>query len=159
MNCEHVWIDFYTGLLWRRGAEPFVDIVCLLSVWVLSFLFSVDWLVYLCSLQHHFYGPLQRKMGGLGFIRQGVWQNLMRAWKAGYQGNMLGEGFVLGGVFVIGAGNQVPHHTQGCASGLSHSWESLIGAVRLKLPTHTGHNHFICYQLLSNQDNMDTNMI
>ncbi|KAK6293811.1 hypothetical protein J4Q44_G00361370 [Coregonus suidteri] len=56
--------------------------------------------------QHHFYGPLQRKMGGLGFIRLGVWQNFMRAWKAGYQGNMLGEGFVLGGVFVIGAGNQ-----------------------------------------------------
>ncbi|CAB1343876.1 unnamed protein product [Coregonus sp. 'balchen'] len=55
---------------------------------------------------HHFYGPLQRKMGGLGFIRLGVWQNFMRAWKAGYQGNMLGEGFVLGGVFVIGAGNQ-----------------------------------------------------
>uniref|UniRef100_A0A4W5PW73 Peroxiredoxin-like 2A n=1 Tax=Hucho hucho TaxID=62062 RepID=A0A4W5PW73_9TELE len=56
--------------------------------------------------KHHFYGPLQRKMGGLGFIRLGVWQNFMRAWKAGYQGNMLGEGFVLGGVFVIGAGNQ-----------------------------------------------------
>ncbi|KAK6328536.1 hypothetical protein J4Q44_G00005140 [Coregonus suidteri] len=58
------------------------------------------------DVKHHFYGPLQRKMGGLGFIRQGVWQNFMRAWKAGYQGNMLGEGFVLGGVFVIGAGNQ-----------------------------------------------------
>uniref|UniRef100_A0A8C8G407 Peroxiredoxin-like 2A n=1 Tax=Oncorhynchus tshawytscha TaxID=74940 RepID=A0A8C8G407_ONCTS len=56
--------------------------------------------------KHHFYGPLQRKMGGLGFIRLGVWQNFMRAWKAGYHGNMLGEGFVLGGVFVIGAGNQ-----------------------------------------------------
>uniref|UniRef100_A0AAQ5ZID1 Peroxiredoxin-like 2A n=1 Tax=Amphiprion ocellaris TaxID=80972 RepID=A0AAQ5ZID1_AMPOC len=54
----------------------------------------------------HFYGPLQRKMGGLGFIRLGVWQNFIRAWRSGYQGNMNGEGFILGGVFVIGAGDQ-----------------------------------------------------
>lgn len=56
--------------------------------------------------QQIFYGPQQRKMGGLGFIRLGVWLNFFRAWKAGYQGNMEGEGFVLGGVFVIGAGKQ-----------------------------------------------------
>ncbi|KAI3363218.1 hypothetical protein L3Q82_011854, partial [Scortum barcoo] len=56
--------------------------------------------------EKRFYGPLQRKMGGLGFIRLGVWQNFMRAWRSGYQGNMNGEGFVLGGVFVIGAGEQ-----------------------------------------------------
>lgn len=54
----------------------------------------------------HFYGPLQRKMGGLGFFRLGVWQNFIRAWRSGYQGNMNGEGFILGGVFVIGAGDQ-----------------------------------------------------
>ncbi|KAB5581825.1 hypothetical protein PHYPO_G00180070 [Pangasianodon hypophthalmus] len=53
-----------------------------------------------------FYGPTLRKMGGLGFIRLGVWQNFMRAWNSGYQGNMNGEGFVLGGVFVIGSGKQ-----------------------------------------------------
>ncbi|KAL7877656.1 hypothetical protein SRHO_G00042990 [Serrasalmus rhombeus] len=53
-----------------------------------------------------FYGPHQRKMGGLGFIRLGVWQNFFRAWKSGYQGNMNGEGFILGGVFVIGSGKQ-----------------------------------------------------
>lgn len=46
-------------------------------------------------------------MGGLGFIRIGVWQNFIRAWKSGYQGNMNGEGFILGGVYVIGAGEQV----------------------------------------------------
>ncbi|KAM3606529.1 uncharacterized protein V6R79_018126 [Siganus canaliculatus] len=56
--------------------------------------------------ERRFYGPFQRKMGGLGFIRLGVWQNFMRAWRSGYQGNMNGEGFILGGVFVIGAGNQ-----------------------------------------------------
>lgn len=46
-------------------------------------------------------------MGALGFIRLGVWQNFMRAWRSGYQGNMNGEGFILGGVFVIGPGEQV----------------------------------------------------
>lgn len=56
--------------------------------------------------QQRFYGPHQRKMGGLGFLRLGVWQNFMRAWRSGYQGNMNGEGFILGGVFVIGAGSQ-----------------------------------------------------
>lgn len=56
--------------------------------------------------QKLFYGPLQRKMGGLGFIRLGVWQNFVRAWRSGYQGNMNGEGFILGGVFVIGSGDQ-----------------------------------------------------
>ncbi|KAA8583781.1 hypothetical protein FQN60_014989 [Etheostoma spectabile] len=61
----------------------------------------------------HFYGLLQRRMGGLGFIRLGVWQNFIRAWRSGYQGNMNGEGFILGGVFVIGAGDQgilLEHH-------------------------------------------------
>lgn len=58
-------------------------------------------------LQQAFYGPRQRKMGGLGFIRLGVWQNFVRAWRSGYQGNMNGEGFILGGVFVIGSGKQV----------------------------------------------------
>lgn len=53
-----------------------------------------------------FYGPLKRKMGALGFIRLGVWQNFLRAWRSGYQGNMNGEGFVLGGVFVLGAADQ-----------------------------------------------------
>uniref|UniRef100_A0A673JDE7 Peroxiredoxin-like 2A n=1 Tax=Sinocyclocheilus rhinocerous TaxID=307959 RepID=A0A673JDE7_9TELE len=53
-----------------------------------------------------FYGPQQRKMGGLGFILLGVWQNFIRAWRSGYQGNVNGEGFILGGVFVIGSGEQ-----------------------------------------------------
>uniref|UniRef100_A0A3Q4HSQ4 Peroxiredoxin-like 2A n=1 Tax=Neolamprologus brichardi TaxID=32507 RepID=A0A3Q4HSQ4_NEOBR len=56
--------------------------------------------------QKCFYGPVKRRMGGLGFIRLGVWQNVMRAWRSGYQGNMNGEGFVLGGVFVIGPAEQ-----------------------------------------------------
>lgn len=42
-----------------------------------------------------------------GFFRLGVWQNFFRAWRGGYTGNLEGEGFTLGGVYVIGAGRQV----------------------------------------------------
>ncbi|PIO31144.1 hypothetical protein AB205_0078360, partial [Aquarana catesbeiana] len=57
-------------------------------------------------LQKRFYGPQKRKMMFLGLIRLGVWQNFRRAWKAGFEGNLEGEGLILGGVFVIGSGNQ-----------------------------------------------------
>jgi len=53
-----------------------------------------------------FYGPRERKMGLLAFLRVGVWLNGLRAFKKGFMGNVLGEGFVLGGVFVIGRGQQ-----------------------------------------------------
>ncbi|XP_068111208.1 peroxiredoxin-like 2A isoform X1 [Hyperolius riggenbachi] len=53
-----------------------------------------------------FYGPQKRKMMFLGVIRLGVWQNFRRAWKGGFEGNLEGEGLILGGVFVIGSGNQ-----------------------------------------------------
>ncbi|KAM4636341.1 peroxiredoxin-like 2A isoform 2-T2 [Discoglossus pictus] len=56
--------------------------------------------------QRRFYGPQKRKMMLLGLVRLGVWQNFRRAWKGGYEGNLEGEGFVLGGVFVIGSGKQ-----------------------------------------------------
>uniref|UniRef100_A0A8D3A3L2 Peroxiredoxin-like 2A n=1 Tax=Scophthalmus maximus TaxID=52904 RepID=A0A8D3A3L2_SCOMX len=53
-----------------------------------------------------FYGPRERRMGILAFLRLGVWLNGLRAFKNGFMGNVLGEGFVLGGVFVIGRGQQ-----------------------------------------------------
>lgn len=46
-------------------------------------------------------------MGLLGFLRVGVWANGLRAFQSGFMGNVLGEGFVLGGVFVIGREQQV----------------------------------------------------
>ncbi|KAF3704175.1 Redox-regulatory protein FAM213A Peroxiredoxin-like 2 activated in M-CSF stimulated monocytes [Channa argus] len=45
-------------------------------------------------------------MGLLAFLRLGVWMNGLRAFRNGFLGNVLGEGFVLGGVFVIGRGEQ-----------------------------------------------------
>uniref|UniRef100_A0A3P8U569 Uncharacterized protein n=1 Tax=Amphiprion percula TaxID=161767 RepID=A0A3P8U569_AMPPE len=44
-----------------------------------------------------FYGPVSRRTAGV----PGVWMNDLRAFKNGFSGNVLGEGFVLGGVFVI----------------------------------------------------------
>ncbi|MCJ8738845.1 hypothetical protein PDJAM_G00040390 [Pangasius djambal] len=42
----------------------------------------------------------------LGFTRISVWRNILRAWRKGYQGNRKGEGFILGGLYVIGPENQ-----------------------------------------------------
>ncbi|KAF1373613.1 hypothetical protein PFLUV_G00240740 [Perca fluviatilis] len=56
--------------------------------------------------KRRFYGPRERKMGLMAFLRVGVWMNGLRAFKTGFMGNVLGEGFVLGGVFVIGRGKQ-----------------------------------------------------
>ncbi|CAH7353569.1 peroxiredoxin-like 2A isoform X1 [Phodopus roborovskii] len=53
-----------------------------------------------------FYGPERRKMMFMGLIRLGVWYNSFRAWNGGFSGNLEGEGFILGGVFVIGSGKQ-----------------------------------------------------
>ncbi|KAM4032290.1 peroxiredoxin-like 2A isoform 1-T2 [Anomaloglossus baeobatrachus] len=58
------------------------------------------------DVKKRFYGPQKRKMMLLGFIRLGVWQNFRRAWKGGFEGNLEGEGLILGGMFVVGSGNQ-----------------------------------------------------
>ncbi|CAK6953218.1 unnamed protein product [Scomber scombrus] len=56
--------------------------------------------------QRHFYGPRQRWMCLSMFLRVGVWRNIWRAYRRGFRGNLKGEGLVLGGVFVIGPGDQ-----------------------------------------------------
>lgn len=54
-----------------------------------------------------FYGPTERWMSvPMGFFRIGVWQNILRVRKSGIPGNLEGEGRLLGGVFVIGKGDQ-----------------------------------------------------
>ncbi|CAF98685.1 unnamed protein product [Tetraodon nigroviridis] len=53
-----------------------------------------------------FYGPRKRWMFLSMFLRIGVWRNLWRAYRRGFRGNLKGEGLVLGGVFVIGPGQQ-----------------------------------------------------
>lgn len=68
-----------------------------------------QWKILVClrALQRRFYGPRERKMGLLAFLRLGVWMNGLRAFRNGFMGNVLGEGLTLGGVFVIGRGQQV----------------------------------------------------
>ncbi|XP_023220306.1 redox-regulatory protein FAM213A-like isoform X2 [Centruroides sculpturatus] len=53
-----------------------------------------------------FYGPKERRTLLLGLLRISVWQNAYRTWKNGYKGNLKGDGSLLGGVFVLGKGNQ-----------------------------------------------------
>uniref|UniRef100_A0A0E9XJ19 Peroxiredoxin-like 2A n=1 Tax=Anguilla anguilla TaxID=7936 RepID=A0A0E9XJ19_ANGAN len=45
-------------------------------------------------------------MGLSAFIRLGVWRSGLRAFRNGFMGNVRGEGFVLGAVYVFGAGEQ-----------------------------------------------------
>ncbi|TMS04245.1 Redox-regulatory protein FAM213A [Larimichthys crocea] len=56
--------------------------------------------------KRNFYGPQERWMFLSMVLRIGVWRNLWRAYRKGFRGNFRGEGFVLGGVFVIGPGDQ-----------------------------------------------------
>uniref|UniRef100_A0A2I3GFA8 Peroxiredoxin-like 2A n=1 Tax=Nomascus leucogenys TaxID=61853 RepID=A0A2I3GFA8_NOMLE len=53
-----------------------------------------------------FYDPQRQKLMFMGFIRLGVWYNFFRAWNGGFSGNLEGEGFILGGVCVVGSGKQ-----------------------------------------------------
>ncbi|TNN75229.1 Redox-regulatory protein [Liparis tanakae] len=56
--------------------------------------------------KRNFYGPKERWMFLSMFLRIGVWRSLWRAYRRGFRGNLRGEGLVLGGVFVIGPGDQ-----------------------------------------------------
>lgn len=60
--------------------------------------------IYLDS-ERRFYGPKERWMFLSGFIRPSVWSSIFRAQGKGIEGNMKGEGRLLGGVFVVGAGD------------------------------------------------------
>lgn len=56
--------------------------------------------------ERKFYGPEQRWMFLSGFLRLSVWRSFSRARSRGVQGNLDGEGRILGGVFVVGPGEQ-----------------------------------------------------
>lgn len=56
--------------------------------------------------ERRFYGPKHRWMFLSGFLRLSVWTSIFRAKNKGVSGNMDGEGRLLGGLFVIGPGEQ-----------------------------------------------------
>ena len=49
--------------------------------------------------QRRFYGPQERWMLISGFLRASVWSNIARNWRKGVDGNLEGEGRLLGGTF------------------------------------------------------------
>lgn len=61
--------------------------------------------IYL-DAERRFYGPKERWMLLSGFVRPSVWSAIFRARGKKIEGNMKGEGRLLGGVFVIGAGEE-----------------------------------------------------
>lgn len=56
--------------------------------------------------ERRFYGPQERRMLLTGMLRWSVWQNIMRANKKGVDGNLKGDGTLLGSVFLLGPGEQ-----------------------------------------------------
>jgi len=58
------------------------------------------------DLEKTFYGPKLRKMLLLGFLRFETYMNLYRSYKLGTEGNLKGDGTILGAVYVIGPGDQ-----------------------------------------------------
>jgi len=53
-----------------------------------------------------FYGPKLRKMMLLGFMRVDTYMNIYRSKQAGTEGNLKGDGTILGAVYVLGPGDQ-----------------------------------------------------
>lgn len=58
------------------------------------------------DIERRFYGPQERRMLLTGMLRWSVWMNIMRANKKGVEGNLNGDGTLLGSVFLIGPGDQ-----------------------------------------------------
>ena len=69
-------------------------------------------------------------MGLWGFLRLDVWRNVIKSVKAGTDGNLAGDGTLLGGVYVLGAGDQgVLYHHQEAVWGDHFNKTQLLQAV------------------------------
>jgi len=66
------------------------------------------------DVEKRFFGGTENRrwMGLTGFLRPTVWWNIMRAKRGGFEGNMKGEGRILGGVFVIGKNRILYEHKE-----------------------------------------------
>ncbi|KAK4320144.1 hypothetical protein Pmani_008979 [Petrolisthes manimaculis] len=53
-----------------------------------------------------FFGPEERRMLLTGMLRWSVWSNIRRANNKGVDGNLKGDGTLLGSVFLVGPGDQ-----------------------------------------------------
>lgn len=95
-NCYSV----YNILLWEKLP------CCRYRVAIISWMFFCNIAVLCCmryfnlniDFQRRFYGPNERWMSvWMGFLRVGTWQNLTRAMGKKIDGNLVGEGRLLGG--------------------------------------------------------------
>ncbi|KJH51212.1 hypothetical protein DICVIV_02577 [Dictyocaulus viviparus] len=65
------------------------------------------------SIQRHFYGPNQRWLPlWMGLLRINSYVNIYKAKKAGFNGNMDGEGRLLGGVYLVANGKLLYAHLE-----------------------------------------------
>uniref|UniRef100_A0A0P4WQW8 Peroxiredoxin-like 2A n=1 Tax=Scylla olivacea TaxID=85551 RepID=A0A0P4WQW8_SCYOL len=60
----------------------------------------------LLDVEKRFFGPEERRMMVTGMLRWSVWQNMRRATSKGVEGNLKGDGSLLGSVFLLGPGSQ-----------------------------------------------------
>ncbi|XP_034518674.1 peroxiredoxin-like 2A isoform X3 [Ailuropoda melanoleuca] len=91
-----------------------------------------------------FYGPQRRKMMFMGFVRLGVWYNFFRARNGGFSGNLEGEGFILGGVFVVGSGKQ-------CIMNISYviTYSSSVSFMAAYCFVRHGDSFLICFPVVT----------
>ena len=74
-----------------------------------------------------FFGPQQRRLGLLGFLRLDVWRNILGSTQ---KGNLAGDGTLLGGVYVLGPGEQgVLFHHQEAVWGDHANTTAILQAV------------------------------
>jgi len=77
-----------------------------------------------------FYGPEERRMLLTGMLRWSVWKNIMRAKEKGIEGNLKGDGTLLGSVFLIGPGSQgILYEHRELEFGDHHNSTELLAAL------------------------------
>lgn len=80
--------------------------------------------------EKRFYGPEERRMLLTGMLRWSVWNNIMRANKKGVEGNLKGDGTLLGSVFLIGPGDQgILYEHREMEFGDHHNSTELLAAL------------------------------
>ena len=79
-------VPLYAVLHETRGAVPF------------SKYFKGD---LLFDKEKIFFGPEERRTLFMGMLRVGVWSNILRANKKNIEGNLKGDGSLLGGIFIF----------------------------------------------------------
>lgn len=89
------------------------------------------------DMERRFYGPEERRMLLTGMLRWSVWSNLRRASNKGVEGNLKGDGSLLGSVFLLGPGSQgVLYEHREREFGEHHNSTELLEALtKIKTPS------------------------